>query len=168
MASPPPIHELFPGLSSSSSREEREAIIKSPAYKAWKEQYKASARLSIPSGQRMTMFTIAGFLSGAALGLSHGSTSAGLRFRAENAHRLPQDQTGWYLYHKSKNYHMALGGIKEGLKMGTKIGFWVGLFTVLEHGWDDCRGTQDAGNTVLASATVAGTFAIWSMFLPPS
>jgi hypothetical protein len=75
----------------------------------------AHSRLSLPAPLRILIATSASFVLGASLGVSHGSKTAGLVFRAENAHRLPATPTGWYLYHKSKNYHMAMGGVKEGV-----------------------------------------------------
>ncbi|KFZ15078.1 hypothetical protein V501_02886, partial [Pseudogymnoascus sp. VKM F-4519 (FW-2642)] len=74
----------------------------------------ADARLSLPPSQRLLLGTSTAFLVGLTLGGSHGFGLAGLRFRAENAHRLPKEPTGWYLYHKSKNYKMMLEGVKEG------------------------------------------------------
>lgn len=124
------------------------------------------SRLSLPPAVRLTFATISSFLVGAGLGLSHGAQSAGLRFRAENAHRLPKTPTGWYLYHKSKNYNMALGGVKEGLKMGTKMSIWVAAFFAIENGWDEVRGTKDFLNTCMASLSVAGGFSLWSKSCP--
>ncbi|KAF2766827.1 hypothetical protein EJ03DRAFT_329724, partial [Teratosphaeria nubilosa] len=90
-------------------------------------------RLSMPLGIRIPLSTTIAFLGGATLGLSHGATETGLRFRAENAHRFPTTQTGWYLYHKSKNYHMALGGLREAGKMGVRTSVWVGVFVGMEE-----------------------------------
>jgi hypothetical protein len=94
---------------------------------------------------------------------------AGLRFRAENSHRLPHDTTGWYLYHKSKNYHIMFGGVKEGIKMAAKLGFWVGAFFAIEEAvdqwgnrWEWRRGKRDALSTTIAGLSVAGVFSIWS------
>ncbi|KAA8574705.1 hypothetical protein EYC84_003955 [Monilinia fructicola] len=70
-----------------------------------------------------------------ALGISHGSQTAGLRFRAENAHRLPTSPTGWYLYHKT-----------------------------IEDMCDRWRGRKDVVNTVVASLSVAGGFSLWNRF----
>ncbi len=42
------------------------------------------------------------------------------------------------------------------------MAIWTGLFFWIEDAWDDVRGKRDAGNTVLASATVAGGFSLWS------
>ena len=123
-----------------------------------------SQRLSIRPIVRIPAATLTGFFTGLMLGASHGGKTAALRFRAENAHRLPVSTKGWYLYHKSKNYHMALNGIKEGLKMGSKIGFWVGGFFYLESSIDLCRGgRKDFLSTTLAGLTVAGAFSAWSL-----
>lgn len=122
----------------------------------------ADARLSLPTPTRLLLATSSSFLLGMALGVSHGSSAAGLRFRAENAHRLPATPTGWYLYHKTKNYNMALGGVREGLKMGARMSVWVAAFFAIEDAWDEIRGKKDFVNTVIASLTVAGGFSLWS------
>ena len=97
------------------------------------------------------------------LGLSHGSKSAALRFRAENAHRFPTTQKGWYLYHKSKNYHSMLGGIKDGLKMAGKLSFLASSFFCAEAAVDFARGgNKDFASTTIAGSTVAGAFSAWS------
>lgn len=122
-------------------------------------------RLSIPFSIRFPAATAGAFLTGAALGVSHGGKTSGMRFRAENSHRFPKTSTGWYLYHKSKNYHMMLGGIKEGLKMGSKISFWAGSFFIVEEAVDEWRGTKDFLSTVVAGMTIAAGFSgqPWSM-----
>lgn len=128
-------------------------------------QLKINSRMSLPFGMRLPLATTLSFVAGMTLGLSHGSQTAGLRFRAENAHRLPTSPTGWYLYHKSKNYHMALAGVKEGLKMGARVSFWTASFFSIEELFDRYRGTKDFLNTVIASLSVAGGFSLWSMFI---
>ncbi|OQO14986.1 hypothetical protein B0A48_00368 [Cryoendolithus antarcticus] len=75
-----------------------------------------------------------------------------LRFRAENAHRLPTTQAGWYLYHKSKNYVSLLGGLKEGFRMGGRLALWTGLFAGMEQGIDRFRSV--AYRTFLAQPSV--------------
>jgi hypothetical protein len=131
-------------------------------------QLRQDSRFSLPYTERLIAATTLSFITGIALGVSHGSQTAGLRFRAENAHRLPSTPTGWYLYHKSKNYVMALGGVKEGLRMGAKVSFWTAGFFSIEEMFDRYRGTKDFLNTVIASLSVAGGFSLWSMhhFLP--
>jgi len=121
-------------------------------------------RLSIPFELRLGLGITTSLAAGAILGLSLGAQAAGLRFRAENAHRLPNSSTGWYLYHKSKNYHIALGAVKEGFKMGTKVGFWVGSYFAIEEAIDRARGGRtDFLSSVVAGMSVAGGFSAWSM-----
>lgn len=121
------------------------------------------SRLSFPFVFRLPIATTISLLAGMGLGITHGSQMAGLKFRAENAHRLPETPTGWYLYHKTKNYHMAFGGVKEGMKMGLKLSFWVASFIGVEEIFDRWRGTKDFVNTTIASLTVAGVFSAYSM-----
>ncbi len=121
------------------------------------------SRLSLPDVIRIPIAIMASFTVGMGLGAAQGSTMAGLRFRAEHAHKLPQTTTGWYLYHKSKNYHVAYGGIREGLRMGGKVSFWTTAIFGIETLFDKYRGTMDLVNTVLACVTAAGGFSLWSM-----
>ncbi|MCJ1365701.1 hypothetical protein MMC16_004826 [Acarospora aff. strigata] len=122
-------------------------------------------RLSLPFSVRLPIASSVSFFTGMALGLSHGSQLTGLRYRAENAHRLPQTPTGWYLYHKSKNYHMMLGGVKEGFKMGGKVSVWVGGFFTVEEAVDRLRGgRRDFFSTVVAGLGIAGGFSLWNRF----
>lgn len=120
------------------------------------------SRLSIPFSIRFPTATSVAFITGLSLGLTHGGKLAGLRFRAENSHRFPSTSTGWYLYHKSKNYHMMLGGVKEGLKMGSKIAFWAGGFFLVEEAVDRLRDTKDFLSTIVAGLSVSGGFSAWS------
>ena len=123
-------------------------------------------RLSTNLGIRLPLATLGGAVTGFALGLTHGATVSGLRFRAENAHRLPNSSVGWYLYHKSKNYHTTMGGLKEGLKMGLKVGFWTGGFFTVEEAIDQLRGgRKDFFSTVIAGLSVAGGFSAWSTLM---
>ena len=122
----------------------------------------SESRLSIPFGIRFPAASTVAFLTGLSLGISHGGKTAGLRFRAENSHRFPTTSTGWYLYHKSKNYHMMLGGIKEGFKMGSKVAFWGGGFFVVEEAIDRLRGTKDFLSTLIAGLSISGGFSAWS------
>jgi len=99
-------------------------------------------RLSLPFILREPLCILIGSGAGFLLGAAHGGTYSGLVFRAENAHRLPTSQVGWYLYHKSKNYHVMLGGIKEGVRMGARIGLWTGTFFWIEEAVDRLRGAM--------------------------
>lgn len=114
---------------------------------------------------------IASFTCGFLLGSSQGAQKGAYRYRAENAHRLPTTQTGWFLYQKSKNYHAMLGGVKEGAKFGSICMGWATLFMVTEEMVDLSRarllargdedvatGQRDAGSTVIAGMSLAGIY----------
>lgn len=126
-----------------------------------------NSRLSLPSFLRIPIAALAGFSIGMSLGLSYGSKMAGLRFRAEHAHKLPNTTAGWYMYHKSKNYHLAFGGIKEGLKTGMRMSVLTAAMFCAENLFDVYRGSKDLFNTVGASLAVAGGFSLLSTLLPP-
>lgn len=145
-------------------------------------------RLSLPFLLRLPTFVTLGGFTGGILGLIHGANETGLRFRAENAHRLPQTQAGWYLYHKSKNYVAMLGGIKEGMRMAARQAFWVGVFVASEEGVDRARSgvsrawnglkeneegevegaSKDFVSTLFAGLCTAGLFSAWNRFPPPT
>lgn len=145
-------------------------------------------RLSLPFVLRMPAFVTLGAFSGSILGLIHGANETGLRFRAENAHRLPATQAGWYLYHKSKNYVAMLGGIKEGARMALRCSVWVGVFVASEEGVDRARGaasrvwsglkeneegeiedaSKDFVSTLFAGLGTAGLFSAWNRFPAPT
>lgn len=129
------------------------------------DEFWRQSRLSLPDVVRIPLATAASFTVGMGLGVAHGSTMAGMRFRAEHAHKLPTTTAGWYLYHKSKNYHVAYGGIREGLRMGARVSVWTTAMFGIETLFDRYRGMQDLANTVLASVTVAGAFSVWSKFI---
>ncbi|KAF2138317.1 uncharacterized protein K452DRAFT_277410 [Aplosporella prunicola CBS 121167] len=126
------------------------------------------SRLSLSLDTRLMLSGGVAFTSGLLMGVAHGSQTAGLRYRAENAHRLPTDATGWYMYHKSKNYHMMLGGLREGLRMGARLGVWATGFFVCEEAVDRLRGVAnrrgDFGSTVVAGLGTAGAWSLWNRF----
>ena len=122
-------------------------------------------RLSTPFSQRLPLATLLSSIAGASLGVSHGAMASGLRFRAENAHRLPSSATGWYLYHKSKNYNIMFGGVVEGFKMGAKVALLVGGFFTVEEAVDRLRGTEDFLSTIVAGGGMSGVWSLWSKWL---
>lgn len=129
--------------------------------------YVSPDRFSLPFHFRITVTTLGVSLAGMLLGASHGSRTAGLVFRAENSHRFPDTSAGWYLYHKSKNYQMMYGGVKEAFRMGSKVAFWAGGFFIVEEAIDRVRSRTDFMSTVVAGLGVAGGFSVWSECLHP-
>lgn len=144
--------------------EERSQLHPSPASSAQATTVNDQDRLSLPTPARCTYGALGGFATGLFLGVSHGSQTSGLRFRAENAHRLPTTQKGWYLYHKSKNYNAMLGGLKDGLKLGPKLSLWAGSVFALEAAVDNIRGPREKDflSTTVATLTVAGAWSLWN------
>ena len=131
----------------------------------------ANERLSIPFILRAPLLLTSSFVLGFSLGAVHGAPMAAYRYRAENAHRLPTTQTGWYLYHKSKNYHSIVGGVKEGVKLGGVLCGWATIFMCCEELVDQSRerlfakdddevatGQRDAASTVVAAMSAAGIY----------
>jgi hypothetical protein len=127
--------------------------------------YDPHPRLSFATPARVFLGTLTAGAVGFSLGAMQGGQMAQLRFRAEHAHKMPDSTTGWYLYHKSKNYHAMQGGIGEGFRMGAKTAFWSGMALGLESTVDRYRGCSDMFSTIVATLTVAGGFSLWRKFL---
>lgn len=104
-------------------------------------------RLGMPFDHRLLLATFSSFACGSMLGYLNTSRLASLRFRAENAHRLPISQPGWYLYHKSKNYYKLKYGITAGFRSGAYLAGWTSIFFLVEESIDVFRGTWRAGRT---------------------
>ena len=88
--------------------------------------------INIP--RRYYLLPGAAVLTGISIGLFRGSRTASLRFLAENAHRTPRTVRGWYLYNKSKNYRVLLGGLKGAGADATRLGLMAGGWVALEEG----------------------------------
>jgi hypothetical protein len=108
----------------------------------------SAPRLDMPFDRRLLLTTSLAFISGFTLGSLSAGHMASLRFRAENAHRLPVSNPGWYLYHKSKNYYKWRFGIVEGLRKGSYLAAWSSVFFIVEESLDVFRGTWRAGRTM--------------------
>jgi hypothetical protein len=122
-------------------------------------------RLGIDIKSRLPATSAVAFAAGMVLGTSHGSTKAALRFRAENAHRFPTTSTGWYQYHKTKNYKSVLGGLKGGIKFGTKLGIGAMTFCLFEETVDHARhGRRDFISTVTAGLSFSGIYSLLGTF----
>ncbi|KHN94509.1 uncharacterized protein MAM_07564 [Metarhizium album ARSEF 1941] len=120
----------------------------------------AYPRLSISTPARILLGSLSSGVIGLTLGALQGGQVAQLRFRAEHAHKMPDTTAGWYLYHKSKNYHAMQGGIREGFRMGAKTSFWSFVALGLESTIDRYRGRSDMFSTTMATLTVAGAFSL--------
>ncbi|KAJ7283854.1 hypothetical protein C8J57DRAFT_956575, partial [Mycena rebaudengoi] len=77
---------------------------------------------------RMYTVPLGAMVLGGVIGVNRGARLASMRFLAENAHRMPTTQQGWYYYHKTKNYRVMLGGLRG----AARDSGYLGLVTV---GW---------------------------------
>lgn len=141
------------------------------------------SRLSLPFPVRLPLCIAISSMTGGVLGGATGSVESGYRFRAENAHRLPKTQAGWYLYHKSKNYVKMMGALKQGLHMAGRLSTWTLLFVSMEEAVDGARAgilrlqhpndedlhvSKDFISTALAGLGTAGAFSAWNRFPIPT
>jgi hypothetical protein len=100
-----------------------------------------------------------------AIGSSYGSKTASYRFRAENAHRFPTTSTGWFQYHKTKNYVAIVGGVKNGMKLGFKLGAGALAFCLFEETVDYARhDRRDFLSTVTAGLSFSGIYSLLGLF----
>lgn len=108
---------------------------------------------------RLTGIAVVSGLYGFTNGGSSAFKSAGLRFLAENSHRLPKNKSGWYFYHKRKNFVCLKEAVSKGLKSGVKYS-WIGTsYFGLEAFFDYARGKIDFLNTVAATVVAGGAYA---------
>lgn len=145
---------------SSSSR----PTMASPPRSPW--EFDPHPRLSLHTPNRILVGTFLSGTLGFSLGALQGGQMAQLRFRAEHAHKMPSSTAGWYLYHKTKNYHAMQGGIREGFAMSAKTAIWSCMALCLESSVDGCRGSSDMFSTIIATVTVAGGFSLWRKLSP--
>lgn len=118
-------------------------------------------RLGIDVDRRIPYALMSAFTTGMALGYLNGSKKAGLVFRAENAHRFPTTSSGWFQYHKTKNYISVVGGVKDGFKMGSKLGAGALAFCLFEETVDYARHDErDFLSTVTAGLSCSGIYSL--------
>lgn len=122
-------------------------------------------RLGIDVSRRIPYATLSGISVGVVLGYVHGSKKAGLQFRAENAHRFPTTSTGWWQYHKTKNYISIVGGVKDGVKLASRLGAGSLLFCLFEETVDYARHEKrDFLSTVTAGLSLSGVYSLLGRF----
>lgn len=122
----------------------------------------SGGRVGLNTGPRLVAMTGLGSFWGFALGAYLGGRQSGLQYLAENAHKLPTTVQGWYFYHKTKNYRVALGGIKRGARYALRTGGLCFVYGALEAGLDDVRGEADLFNSVASGVGSGAIFAALS------
>jgi hypothetical protein len=124
-----------------------------------------SGRLSMSGIERVVLGTVASSAICFAAGMLTQWPISATRFRAENAHRMPRSEKGWYFYHRHKTNYAALNSMKAGFRSAAKYGPATGVLLYTEHIVDAMRGGQskDFISTVIAAVTVAGCYSLLSM-----
>ncbi|PLB45634.1 hypothetical protein P170DRAFT_478587 [Aspergillus steynii IBT 23096] len=117
-------------------------------------------RFGLKPDQRLPYIALATFGTGMGIGAFHGSQTASYRFRAENAHRFPTTNKGWFLYHKDKSNLRLVTAVKEGFKMGAKLGAGALAFGFFEETVDKARNDRDFLSTVTAGLTFSGIYSV--------
>jgi hypothetical protein len=122
-------------------------------------------RLSMRPADRISLGIVSGLLAGMCVGFMRGYQMADLRFRAENAHRMPKSEKGWFFYHRSKTHYSVLAGMKLSAKTGSVFALMSGMFLILEDQLDNIRGGQskDCISTTIAGTMAGGLYSLASM-----
>lgn len=122
-----------------------------------------SNRLSRTAGERLVFYFTTACSAFGVVGFLRARRLASHQFLAENSHRLPTSDAGWYLYHRAKNYRTAWKGIKGGARYGLLGGVTAYLYGFIEDFWDqDVRsGRVDAMGSFVAGTVTAAFFAMW-------
>lgn len=120
-------------------------------------------RLSRTGGERLVFYLTNAFCAFWAVGFLRARRLTGHQFLAENSHRLPTSDAGWYLYHRAKNYRTMWNGIKGGFRYGFLGGATAYFYGFVEDFWDqDVRGGRvDASGSLVAGTATAAVFAWW-------
>lgn len=153
-------------LTSSDAKVNKESTILAKI-KNWDKLFESDAppRLGLHVRQRVHYTALAAFLSGITIGVPHGAKKASYLFRAENAHRVPNSPSGWFQYHKWKNYAIGSRGLADGLKMGSGLALGAIAFSLFEETVDYARNDRrDFLSTVTAGLSFSGIYSLLSEF----
>ncbi|KZT19286.1 hypothetical protein NEOLEDRAFT_1183530 [Neolentinus lepideus HHB14362 ss-1] len=115
-------------------------------------------RINVNIPPKLYTVPFVSFVLGTMIGVQRGSRMASMRFLAENVHRPPRTVRGWYFYHKTKNYKVLWGALKEGGRVGSRLGLitlgWMGT----EEGLRRAGGLAEEGREVGAALVTAAGF----------
>ncbi|KAK9464538.1 hypothetical protein V1512DRAFT_268183 [Lipomyces arxii] len=134
----------------------------------WEDGVDPSQRLGFAPSIRIPFLMAATSIITIPLGLFKGTNRSGLKYLAENTHRLPTTVQGWYYYHKQRNYVVIRDGIVEAVKFGGRnLAFVTGIFGI-EALMDYARGQMDFVNTVIGTSIVGFVYSYRQRHLPMS
>ncbi len=118
------------------------------------------AQIHIHIPPRYYLLPGAAIIFGTTIGLLRGSRRESLRFLAENVHRPPTTVRGWYLYNKTKNYRVMMGGLKQAGADSARLAAAAAVFVAVEEGAAHVGGVVGEVKDVLAGVGTAGVFSL--------
>lgn len=121
------------------------------------KKFAQTQRLNMAPVPRVFLTILAGSTYGFMSGFHGNFKLAGLRYLAQNAHRLPITKGGWYFYHKRKNYVVLKDALGGGIKGALKFGLGTTIYFATEASVDELRGggeNMDFLSTVTAATTL--------------
>jgi hypothetical protein len=124
----------------------------------------SSERLSMPPWTRITITTLFNATAALGTGFYASSHAAGLQFLAENSHRMPKSEKGWFIYQRYKTNYKIVRGVQGGVR---RIAMWAPIpivFLWTESMVDEVRGgeSKDLASTVVAGVVTGGLFSLFS------
>lgn len=132
-----------------------------PKQEAWDEFHRLNQeqRFHLHPVFRLTGIAFVSGFYGVATGGKKAYQETGLRFLAENSHRLPKTKGNWYFYHKRKSYVCMKEAMNAAAKSGPKYSLIATSYFGLEAFFDYARGRIDFLNTVAATVIAGGSYA---------
>jgi len=118
-----------------------------------------SLRLSRPGPERLAFYFTNAVLAFWVIGFIRTRRLIAHQFLAENAHRLPTNKHGWYLYHRAKLYRVTWRGFLGGWKAALPGGLVALTYGLVEESWDRLVGRVDVLGSVVAGGVTAAGFA---------
>jgi hypothetical protein len=145
------------------SSADSQADSSSPVIASLKPKGDHRNRLSRTGGERLVLYFTSSFTIFSIAGYHRIRRLAGYRFLAENSHRLPTSDRGWFEYHRVKSYRTTWEGIKGGARHGITGATCALVYGFVEEAWDqDVRkGKIDAGGSMVAGTASALAYAVF-------
>jgi hypothetical protein len=123
----------------------------------------SAERLGVQPLFRITSIAMFTLVTGTLLGFMKEQRLASLRHRAENAHRMPRSEKGWFFYKRSEVQYGVAMGMMRGPKLGLRLSSAFAAFSVTEATVDYARGDKrDFISTVVAALSCTGLFCLIS------
>ncbi|KAJ1529037.1 hypothetical protein HK096_009602, partial [Nowakowskiella sp. JEL0078] len=108
----------------------------------------ASSEKLSPEIKWTTKICLGATVTGMIFGCYMAGSKRSLQFMAENAHRFPVTNRGWYFYHKHKNYEVIDAGFRGAFRQGARFAPMALLFCLNEQIFETLTGRESFINTM--------------------